>query len=416
MIAKLRLVLTIPIFFFSFCLWSQSEYWIPATSGENLPEHFQSQTEEEKLTLFNLNEAVLAQKLRGIKPQSLSRETISFPNTDGQLVQFRVKETPVFAPELSAKYPNIRSFTGYSTGTKPVKIRFSYSHNGLQSMMISSEKGEPTFIEKVNRESDVYAIYSRRGLSSKEEDFICTTQTSRLPQASQSFALFDDQVLRRYRIAVSTTGEYTAYHGGAVADALAAINATLTRVNEVFEADLAVALELVANNDQLIFTDAATDPYGGNLNTETQNTINTTIGALNYDVGHLFHEENLGGDAGFIGSVCQDTKKSSAYSAAVVPEGDRFDIDLVAHELGHQFGANHTFSHRQEGTLVQFEPGSGTTIMGYAGITGEDDVAGFSDPYFHYISIFQMANYLENNTCAVELPLTNNPPVIQPLI
>ena len=415
MIAKLRLVLSILTFFFSFCIWSQSEYWISTTSGETLPDHFQTEAGNDKLKLFNLNELILAQKLAGVKPEVFSRETITFPDTDGQLIEFRVKETPVFAPELAAKYPNIRSFTGYSTGDKRVRIRFSYSHKGLQSMMIPSEKGQPTFIEKVNKEKDVYAIYRRDGLSAKTMDFICNTETARAPEVMPSFPLFDDQVLRRYRIAVSATGEYTAYHGGTVADALAAINATLTRVNEVFEADLAVTLQLVANNDLIIFTDPETDPYGGNLNTETQNTINATIGAVNYDVGHLFHEEPLGGNAGFVGAVCQDTKKASAYSAAIVPEGDRYDIDLVAHELGHQFGANHTFSHFPEGTQVQFEPGSGTTIMGYAGITGADDVAGFSDPYFHYISIFQMANYLVDNTCAVELPLTNNPPVIQPL-
>mgnify|MGYP001825010117 CR=1 FL=1 len=256
-----------------------------ASPGETLPDHFQTEINGKEPTLFNLNEVVLAQKLKGVKPQLLSRETISFPDADGKLIEFRVKETPVFAPELSAKYPNIRSFTGYSTGSNALKIRFSYSHKGLQSMMISSEKGQPTFIEKVNKEKGIYAIYNRDGLSSSDEDFICNTQTSRMPEISQSFPLFDDRILRRYRIAVSTTGEYTAYHGGAVVDALAAINATLTRVNEVFEADMAITLQLVANNDQLIFTDAETDPYGGNLNTETQNTINNAIGALNYDVG-----------------------------------------------------------------------------------------------------------------------------------
>ncbi|MCX2718863.1 zinc-dependent metalloprotease [Lentiprolixibacter aurantiacus] len=388
---------------------------MPSSSVERIPERFQVEANGEKPALFSLDEAELGKRLNGISPGVLSSETIYFPDAKGRFIQFRVKETPVFAPELAAKYPNIRSFTGYSTGADPVKIRFSYSHNGLQSMMISPDKGIPTFIEKLNKGANVYAIYNRDGLSSREAEFVCNTQTARMPEMPQTFPLFDDQVLRRYRIAVSATGEYTVFHGGTVADALAAINATLTRVNEVFETDLAVTFELVADNDLIIFTDPDTDPYGGNLNTETQNTISSTIGALNYDVGHLFHEENIGGNAGFIGAVCQDERKASAYSASLNPEGDRYDIDLVAHELGHQFGANHTFSHTPEGTGVQFEPGSGTTIMSYAGITGEDDVAGFSDPYFHYISIFQIANYLQGNSCAVELPLANNPPLIQPL-
>ena len=176
-----------------------------------------------------------------------------------------------------------------------------------------------------------------------------------------------------------------------------------------------MTLELVANNDLVVFTDAETDPYGGNLNTEVQNTLTSTIGSLNYDVGHLFHEDNDGGNAGFIGSVCRDNQKGSAYSSALDPQGDRFDIDYVAHELGHQFGANHTWSFESEGTQVQVEPASGSTIMGYAGIVQGNNVASFSDAYFHYISIFQIANYVQTTSCAVELPLANNPPVISTL-
>lgn len=415
MLAKLRVVLSIPILFFSFCVWSQSNYWQPTAPGEIMPENYLLSEAGEKLTLFDLNEAGLGAMLSEIRTQAPAKKTLLFPDASGRLIPFRIEETPVFAPGLAARYPGIRSFTGYSIGAEPLRIRFSYSHKGLQSMMVSSSGAEPTFIEKVGNDKATYAIYTREDLTEKDKDFICSTEAKAVPALAQSFPLFDDQVLRRYRIAVSTTGEYTTYHGGTVEDALAAINATLTRVNEVFEADLGVTLELVANNDLAIFTDAETDPYGSNLNTEVQNTLTSTIGSLNYDVGHLFHEDNNGGNAGFIGSVCIDNQKGSAWSAALDPQGDRFDIDYVAHELGHQFGANHTWSFESEGTQVQVEPASGTTIMGYAGIVQGNNVAAFSDPYFHYISIFQIAEYLQNTSCAVELPLTNNPPVIQPL-
>ena len=415
MIAKLRVVLSIPIFFFSFCAWSQIEYWKPATPEEAVPENYLVSEGGERLNLYSLEESAFSADLQGISTSGLSEKTLSFPDKDGRIMRFRVRETPVFAPGLAARYPGIRSFTGWSVGAGGHKIRFSYSHKGLQSMMVSSADRQHTFIEKVSPEKPIYAVYTREDLSARDKDFICMTQAREVPELLPSFALFDDQTLRKYRIAVSATGEYTTYHGGTVEDALAAINATLTRVNQVFETDLAVTLELVANNDLVIFTDPETDPYGGNLNTEVQNTLTSTIGSLNYDVGHLFHEDNNGGNAGFIGSVCQDNQKGSAYSAALDPQGDRFDIDYVAHELGHQFGANHTWSFESEGTQVQVEPASGTTIMGYAGIVQGNNVAPFSDAYFHYISIFQIAEYLINTSCATSLPLSNNPPAIQNL-
>lgn len=231
--------------------------------------------------------------------------------------------------------------------------------------------------------------------------------------------LVDDQVLRKFRIAVSTTGEYTTFHGGTVAGALAAINATITRVNEVFETDLGVTLELVANNDLIIFTDSATDPYGSSFNSQVQSTLTSVIGEANYDVGHLFHKVQFAsqnnGNAGFIGSVCIDNRKGSAFSSASIPQGDVFDLDFVSHELGHQFGAFHTWSFESEGSGVQAEPASGSTIMGYAGIVQGNNVAPNGDDYFHYNSILQISAYLETVSCAVTTPLTNSPPMLTPV-
>lgn len=405
MIAKLRFVLSITIFFVGFCGLAQQNYWTPiASKASSL-----KSADSKGITYYQLDAKLFSRVLntKGSKGVSL----IQFPDAEGTMHRFRIRERPIFHPELAKKYPNIKSFTGVSEDGK-LKIRFSHSPSGLQTMMTSHEKGAAVFLEKEKGTDSVYRLY-RKSERSDTSTFICGTKGV-FPLKSFALAknLVDDQILRTYRIAVSTTGEYTDYHGGTVAGALAAINATLTRVNAVFETDLGVTLQLVPNNDEIIFIDPSTDPYIGSFNAEVQNTLTSIIGEENYDVGHLFHLDNDNGNAGFIGSVCTDNRKGSAFASALIPEGDLFDLDYVAHELGHQFGANHTWSFESEGTGVQVEPASGTTIMGYAGIVGGNNVAPNGDDYFHHVSIAQIQNYLESTSCASTTSIGNNPPTI----
>ena len=410
---KLRLVLSITIGFLSFYTSAQDGYWqnegvIGTASSPAL-----KQLNVKEARVYSLKTALIERELSQISRQKGRQKVIYFPNASGVLIAYVVVEKSVLSPALAAKYPGIRSFRGYAQNNHQDKIYFSLSHNGIEAMMVHSNE-KNSFLQKTYGDK-TYMVYNRENEINPEHNFICSTKAEVEKNANLSAAkLADDQLLRKYRIAVSATGEYTQFHGGTVADALGAINATLTRVNAVFESDLAVTLELVTNTDAVIFTDPDTDPYNGNLNTQVQNTLTSTIGALNYDVGHLFHEDNDNGNSGFIGSVCVDNQKGSAFSSALVPQGDRFDLDYVAHELGHQFGANHTWSFDDEGTTVQAEPGSGTTIMGYAGIAAENNVALNGDDYFHYYSILQIAQYLETTGCAVTSALSNNPPVITP--
>lgn len=198
------------------------------------------------------------------------------------------------------------------------------------------------------------------------------------------------------------------------------MNNTMTRVNGVFEMDFGAHMNLIANNDILIYTNASTDPYSAassmsNWNKELQNNLTNTIGNAAYDIGHLFGATGGGGNAGCIGCICvddtsstTDLNKGSGYTspADAIPSGDNFDIDYVAHEMGHQFGANHTFTHSNEGTIAQVEPGSGSTIMGYAGITSLD-VQPHSDAYFHAVSIQQVTNNIKAKTCSVNTATGN---------
>lgn len=357
--ANLHLVFSITIFFSCFCIYGQQGYWKTIPKQSNLRSASLTDISGAKKVL-SLDKAIFFNELKSFSTTKANRKVVYLPNSEGTIVPFHLKETPVLHPDLAKKYPNIKSYTGVSSDGK-YKVKLSSSHKGLQAMLVDLKDNKTAFMEPVSNKSDAYALYDKEdGLSSKM-DFICETSKDLFGTGSKSSGttaktivpLVDDQVLRKYRIAISATGEYTEEMGGTVADALAGINATITRVNEVFETDLGVTLELVANNDQIIFTNANTDPYGNSLNSEVQATITSVIGEENYDVGHLFHKVNEGldnGNAGFIASVCVDNRKGSAFSSANNPQGDVYDLDFVAHELGHQFGANHTWSFEPEGT------------------------------------------------------------------
>lgn len=414
MITKLRLVFSIAIAFLSFYAAAQNDYWKQQATPQVLENSFSERFDVKQGRVYSLDEQMFAKGLKNVSALKGNSKIVYFPNAEGESVAYRVSEHSVFHPELSRKYPNIKSYAGFALDGSRDMIRFSVSHKGVQSMVVHAKKGTSTFMQKES--NDTYVVYSRDPNSKSNKEFICNTKSSlENKTGTLTSRPVDGQVLRKFRLAVSASGEYTVYHGGTVADALAAINATITRVNGIFESDMAVQLELIPNTDEVIFTDPLTDPYSGNLSPDVQSELTSTIGAENYDVGILLNEAaQSDGNAGFIGSVCNDNRKGSAYASAPVPEGDFFDIDFVIHEIGHQFGANHTWSFESEGTAVQVEPGSGTTIMGYAGITGINNVANNSDDYFHYASIVQMVDYLNTLSCAETIALTNNPPVISP--
>ncbi|WP_294275829.1 reprolysin-like metallopeptidase [uncultured Chryseobacterium sp.] len=366
---------------------------------------------------------------------------ISLPTMRGKMERFAVYSFPVVVKELADQY-HLGSYVGVGIDDPAKFLRFSVSPNDLQSMIIRG--GEYEFIEPSNADKTIYEVHAK-SKPTGGKSFICSTdespaakeQIEELLQKGQSFSnqptdfsKMSDKKYRTMRLVMSVTGEYTTFHGGTVAGALAAINATMTRVNGVFEKDFALHLNL-QNYTNIIFTDAASDPYSdadtgaaGAWNLELQNTLTSLVGNANYDIGHLFGASGGGGNAGCIGCVCINPStavpkgKGSGYTspANAIPQGDTFDIDYVAHELGHQLGANHTFSHAIEGSGVNVEPGSGSTIMGYAGITGANtDVQANSDAYFHKASITQVQNNLNVKSCDVETTITNNPPVIAAL-
>ncbi len=393
-----------------------------------------------KLTLRNPH--LFALDINGLK-QSLSNApkrfasvksnvVVSFPNAEGVLEQYRMQEFSNMDPELAARYPEIKSYVGQGIENPTSTIYISLSPLGLQTMVIRADQSAE-FIEPYTTNLSTYAVYRRGDRAGSLNRFECKIiEHARQDLGSQIAARpnADDSTLRTYRLAMSVTGEYTAYFGGTKALALAAINNSLTRVNGVFEKDFAVHMNLIANTDSVIYTNASTDPYSpatslDNWNLQLMNTLSSVIGNANFDIGHLFGATGGGGNAGCIGCVCSNDMstfvdtgvtypnnyKGSGYTSPAdgIPSGDNFDIDYVAHEMGHQFGANHTFTHSNESTGVQVEPGSGSTIMGYAGITTLD-VQPHSDPYFHAVSIQQVTNFIKTTTCQTNSATGNSIP------
>ena len=430
---KLNFVLATAIFLNAFSLFGQKSSWTKIENNKSQAQLAKFHLDKNKVQTFELNPSIFRQTLSSAPLRGISEKkgqtVVQVPGYNGKLESFRIYEAPVFAPGLSAKFPNIKSYVGYSLENQGARLRMSVSPLGVETMISYIDK--PTmFMQPVFRGSNQYVLYNRNARENFRDKFECRTidainKTFNKSGGAMAAKEANDKTLRTYKLAVSTTGEYTQYFGGTKADALAAINATISRVNEVYETDMAITFKVIDNDDLVIYTDPATDPYSDasnldNWNLELQNTLSSVLGNSAYDIGHLFGKSGGGGNAGCIGCVCEDDNtgnpndihKGGGYTSPAdgIPMGDNFDIDYVAHEIGHQMGANHTFAYTSEGTGVNSEPGSGTTIMAYAGITGPDDVQAHSDPYFHYHSIDQILNNVATS-CAVPTAITNDPPV-----
>lgn len=363
--------------------------------------------------------------------------TAQFPKLDGGLESYTIYDSEVMHPDLQAKYPNIRSYFGISQENPLNKVYFTITSQGFRGLI----RGEKTIYIDPYSKGDMsnYIIYERNQLKrDATDDWRCyaddlAENTIEKSSSDISNRNFQDGILRRYEIAIACTSEYTAYHndgnnanGDARADALAAMVVTVARVNTVYEQDLAMTFQIVPRNDELIYFNGVSvgpnangDPYdnydGGQMLGVNTGNITGRIGSGSYDIGHVFSTGG-GGIAGT--SPCDDGGgKGRGVTGIVTPEFDPFDIDYVSHEIGHQFSAGHTYYNACFGSKVaeDYETGSASTIMGYAGIC-VPNVQENSDAYFHASSIERITNSVLGNgglpqdTCDEEINIANDAP------
>jgi hypothetical protein len=345
---------------------------------------------------------------------------LNLPKSDGTFATYEIIENETMSQGLADKFPEIRSYDGIATDKSGEVVKLDLTPQGFHAMILIPGK-VTDFIDPYSfggGDIENYIVYSKADFQS-DKYFQCHLDQAEVTGKENTDVpkSFGNCTKRTYRVAIAATGEYTAFQGGTLANAQAAQVTTMNRVNGVYMRDLAVTLTIVPNNNLIIYLNAGSDPYtNGDPNSminENQTNITNVIGSSNFDIGHVFGT-NSGGLAG-LGVVCQNSQKASGVTGSGSPVGDPFDIDYVAHEMGHQFGGDHSFrgnagscSGNGNGPTAM-EPGSGSTIMAYAGICSPQNVQNNSNDYFHGVNMAQIHTFINGsgNGCAVSSAIPN---------
>lgn len=406
---------------------------------KNIPAKGERKLFPDAYKVFTLNDSYVKTLLFGLSESPQQATLLALPAPGGKLLHFRVWQTPYMAPELAAKYPGIKNCTGVSVDNPNVTASINYTYKGFNAMIYDG--GNTYLIDPYTTQNDGYYIcYYKRDYISSARPFSCTVNDDREKelQVPNKMSLSNEPpqvsfkthgtLKKTYRLALTCTGEYALAVDGPTpskANVISAMNTTLARVNGILQRELGVTLQLISNNDTLVYIDPATDPFTAtqnsniNTNTQTANQTNTDniIGDSNYDIGHVF----CSGDGGIADKegLCDPGEKARAATGKANPTGDAFDVDYVVHEVGHQFGAEHTFNYNGTGcnpfarSFSAYEPGSGTTIMGYAGLCPGHDIQFNSDDYFHAFSLNEMTTYMSSvPLCGSSAPSGNVVPVV----
>ncbi len=409
--------------------YSQNAIWSRINTKDiERQEKLERTSQPTTFSLYNLNLENLNQQLEQapIRQQGqISSLVLPFPDGNGEFNYYRIYEAPVMHKELSVKHPGIKTYVGQDVNDASAIIRFSITPFGFHNML-QSVKGT-SYTDPYTKDLQTYMVYKREGLTTSRS-FHCevTDNNNQKSILQPPNVTSSDGLLRTYRLAMACTIEYAAFHvnaaglnDGTLAEkkeaVLAAMVVTVNRVNSIYERDLSITLELVPDNEDVIFIDDDNfdnDNTNGILLDQGQEAIDDIIGFDNYDIGHTV--STGGGGLAQLFSPCSNSK-ARGITGLSSPVGDPFDVDYVAHEMGHQFGGNHSFNNSCNGNRSNdnaYEPGSGSTIMAYAGIC-PPNVQSNSDAHFHANSIAEMTAFITNwGDCAENTVTGNIAPVV----
>jgi hypothetical protein len=423
--------LTLSLFSFA----QEQRFWSPVSENNITPKGGR-EIIPQKYKTFHLDLAEMKSKLLSAPSDvnvniSNSNCIIYLPIANGEIQAFKVVYAPIMEEGLATAYPHIKTFSIKGIDDVYANGKIDFGDFGFHAM-IRSVHGD-VFIDPYCRgnKKDYITYYTN---DFKKDPAHMLPEVGVITDGEMKYntsaAIPGPCVgtnLRKYRLALACTGEYaqaaTGLTSPSKAQILSKVVTTVNRVDGVYETDASIRLILVANDTIILYGTPSSDPFTGNNNAgtlinESQTVCNSNIGSANYDIGHTF--STGGGGLAFLACVC-GSSKARGITGSSSPVGDPYDIDYVAHEMGHQFGGNHTFNavtsscsgNRNASTSV--EPGSGITIMAYAGICGTNDLAAHSIAYFHAISYDEITNFTHfgtGNSCANTNTTGNNPPSV----
>jgi len=391
----------------SVCVSLKAQTW-NIVFPENIPSVGVKDIEPSVYRLYQMDDSIMKQLLWNAPNEEisvhLSETIIAVAMPDLVVERFKVVRYNMMEDMLAISFADIRTFYGVGVNDSLTSIRIDYTVHGFRAVIQHPNK-EKVFIDHYQRSDlNTRVVYYKNDYK-KMPSWGCNITDEHLNQTrptTKGGNRIGDCSLRSYRLAQATTGEYSAYHGNTPTSVMSAITTAINRVNQVYESEVAVRLILIDNTNLLFYYNPNTDPYtnnnGGAMLGQNITNCNNVIGSANYDIGHVF--STGGGGVAYLASVC-GSNKAGGVTGSPAPVGDPFTIDYVAHEIGHQFGGNHTFagnsgscSGGNRNNPTAMEPGSGSTIMAYAGICSPNDVQNNSDDYFHAINIEEIKVFI----------------------
>ena len=401
---------------------------------------------------FRVNKNILKAILKAAPQEyntigQISDVILTLPMPNGSFEKFAIKESPIMEPALAAKFPGIKTYIGQGIDNPTATTRFDFMPSGFHAIILSNQ-GTIYINPYSTKDTNNYISFNKASLVENPNPFFCEFGAKEVPMdfKTPEFKIYGDTpnlvtngtTLRTYRLAVAATNEYAVAVGNnLVADTLAAQVIVMNRVNGIYERELSVRFNIIANNDLILYAGdnlscgpgsneactAANDGYTNNNGTtmlgENAAKLNAVIGAPNFDIGHVF--STGGGGIAVFQSPCGNNK-ARGVTGLPTPLGDPFAIDYVSHEIGHQFGGNHTFNGTNDRCFIArnaataYEPLSGSTIIAYAGICTPQNLQPHSDDYFHIISLEEIVSFINNpatgDSCGTDTLTGNSIPTV----